>query len=95
MDIVALAVAAAVAGLALYFALSSVLSATAYFLAGLLTAEVLQLAIIVGPAYGIGILAGTQAFGLASESTFRWLCFGLIACAALVGLPLFDFLRSS
>jgi uncharacterized membrane protein YfcA len=83
------------ANLVVYFALSSVLSATAYFFAGLLTFEVLKLAAIVALAYGLGIFVGARAFGMASESTFRWISFGLIACAAIVGLPLLDFLRSS
>ncbi|RYE55568.1 MAG: sulfite exporter TauE/SafE family protein, partial [Hyphomicrobiales bacterium] len=59
----------------------------------LLTVQVLTLALAVGPAYGLGVLAGSRLFGFASEQTFRWICFGLIACAALVSLPLFDAMR--
>jgi uncharacterized membrane protein YfcA len=79
--------------LVLYFAVSSVISAGSYLYAGLLTLQVLSLAFAVGPAYGLGLLAGSRLFGLASEQTFRWICLGLIACAALISLPLFDQMR--
>lgn len=79
--------------LVLYFAVSSVITAVSYIFAGLLTLQVLALAIVTGPAYGAGLYLGARLFGLASEKTFRWICFGLIAAAALVGLPLFDALR--
>jgi uncharacterized membrane protein YfcA len=81
------------ANLVFYFAVSSAISAVSYLLAGLLTLQVLAFACIVGPAYGLGLFAGSKLFGRASEKTFRWICFGLIACAALISLPLFDALR--
>lgn len=81
------------ANLVLYFAVSTVISTISYCLAGLLTLQVISIALIVGPAYGLGVLSGSRLFGLASERTFRWICFGLIASAALVSLPLFDQLR--
>ena len=82
------------ANLVLYFAVSSVISAGSYLLAGLFTAQVLLLALVAGPGYGLGLFLGSRLFGLASELTFRWICFGLIACAALISLPLFDHLRT-
>lgn len=81
------------ANLVLYFALSSVISAISYLVAGLLSLQVLVLALVVGPAYGLGLVLGSRLFGLASEKTFRWICFALIAAAALASLPLFDGLR--
>lgn len=81
------------ANLVLYFAVASVISATSYVLAGLLSWQVLVLAFVVGPAYGLGLLFGSRLFGLASEQTFRRICFILIGMAALVSLPLFDGLR--
>jgi len=81
------------ANLVLYFAVSGLISAASYLLAGLLTPELLLLALIAGPAYGAGLFLGSRLFGLASETTFRWICFALIACSALVSLPLFDALR--
>jgi hypothetical protein len=40
--------------------------------------------------FGIGLWLGSRMFGLASEETFRRICYALIALAALVSLPLFD-----
>jgi uncharacterized membrane protein YfcA len=81
------------ANLVLYFAVSTVISATSYFLAGFLTLQALLLSLIAGPAYGLGLFFGSRLFGRASEATFRRICFALIACAALISLPLFDGLR--
>ena len=81
------------ANLVLYFAVSSVISATSYLFAGLLSLQVLLLACVIGPTYGLGLFIGSRLFGRASETTFRWICFGLIAGAALVSLPIFDGMR--
>lgn len=81
------------ANLVLYFALASVISAIAYVAGGILTVEVFAIFIVAGPAYGIGLAAGAHVFGLASEATFRRICFLLIGLAALIGMPLFDALR--
>lgn len=81
------------ANLVLYFALGTVLSATSYIVTGLLTLEVLMIALIAGPAYGIGLSAGSRMFGIASETTFRRICFTLIGSAAIIGMPLLDGLR--
>ncbi|WP_117190735.1 sulfite exporter TauE/SafE family protein [Rhizobium terrae] len=81
------------ANLILYFALSTVISAVSYLISGILTAEVLLIALVAGPGYGIGLFFGSRLFGVASEVTFRRICFTLIAMAALFGLPLFDTLR--
>jgi uncharacterized protein len=81
------------ANLVLYFAVSSIISATSYLLAGILSLQVLLLACVIGPAYGLGLFVGSKLFGRASEATFRWICFALIACAGAISLPLFDSLR--
>lgn len=81
------------ANLVLYFALSTVISTVSYIVGSLLTLEVLAMALIAGPGYALGLFAGSQLFGFASEITFRRICFLLIAMAAVVGLPLFDALR--
>lgn len=81
------------ANLVLYFALATVLSATSYVVGGILTPEVLMISAMAGPGYGIGLWAGSRMFGLASEATFRRICFTLIASAAILGLPLLDGLR--
>jgi uncharacterized protein len=81
------------ASLVLYFALASVLSVTSYLFGGILTAEVLLISLAAGPVYGIGLAAGSRMFGIASEVTFRRICFTLIAAAAIIGLPLLDGIR--
>lgn len=81
------------ANLVLYFALASVLSAASYLIGGILTIEVLLIALIAGPGYGIGLFFGSRMFGIASETTFRRICFTLIGAAAIIGLPLLDGLR--
>ncbi len=81
------------ANLILYFALASVLSATSYIIGGILTLDVLLIALIAGPVYGIGLFFGSRMFGIASETTFRRICFVLIGAAAIIGLPLLDGLR--
>jgi uncharacterized membrane protein YfcA len=78
------------ANLVFYFALSTILSAISYIAGGILTTEVLAIALLVGPGYGIGLFLGSRLFGFASERTFRRICFSLIAAAAVIGLPLFD-----
>lgn len=78
------------ANIVLYFAISTVFTIAAYFVGDLLTISVLGLAIVTGPLYGLGLLIGSRIFGLASEETFRRVCYGLIAGAALVGLPILD-----
>ena len=38
----------------------------------------------------VGLCLASHMFGLASEETFRRICYALIALAALVSLPVFD-----
>lgn len=78
------------ASIVLYFGLSSFLSAAAYYASGLFVAQVFTVALIAGPSYGLAVFLGSKLFGLANEETFRRICLGLIAAAALLGLPLFN-----
>jgi uncharacterized membrane protein YfcA len=78
------------ANIILYFAVSDVIITAAYLAGGLLSRAILGLALVIGPAFGIGLWLGSHMFGLASEETFRRICYALIALAALVSLPLFD-----
>ena len=75
------------ANIVLYFAISSVLSIASYLAAGLLTWQSIQLSILIGPAFGLGLFAGTRLFSRANEATFRRICYGLIAASAIIGLP--------
>lgn len=82
------------ANIILYFAISAVLSAVGYVWSGLITVQILILAAVVAPLYGLGVWLGSRMFGLASERTFRHICYMMIAFAALVSMPILDdFLR--
>lgn len=78
------------ANFALYIAAGGVLAGIAYAAAGLLDAALLPPLLVAAPAYWLGIWAGARMFGLASDLTFRRICYGMIAAAALVSLPLWD-----
>jgi uncharacterized membrane protein YfcA len=78
------------ANIIVFFAASSVFTIFSYLIGGVLTTAVIGLAVLTGPAFGIGLWLGSHMFGLASEKTFRRICYALIAVAALVSLPLFD-----
>lgn len=78
------------ANIVLYFAASTVLSGIAYVVGDLLTGGVLLLAVLTFPAFAAGLWLGSRLFGRAAEATFRRACFGLIAAAAILGLPVLD-----
>jgi uncharacterized membrane protein YfcA len=78
------------ANIIIYFAAASVLTTISYLIGGVLTTAVVGLAVLTGPAFGIGLWLGSHMFGFASEETFRRICYALIALAALVSLPVFD-----
>ncbi|HMA72834.1 MAG TPA: sulfite exporter TauE/SafE family protein [Xanthobacteraceae bacterium] len=78
------------ANIVLYFAIATMISATAYLAGGLLTSSVIGLALVTGPIYALGLYAGSRIFGLASELTFRRICFVLIAVAIILSLPALD-----
>ena len=78
------------ANIVLYFAISTVITGAIYLAGGLLTPSVVGLALITGPIYGLGLYAGVRMFGLASEITFRRICFALIAAAIALSVPVLD-----
>jgi uncharacterized protein len=78
------------ANIILYFAIGDVLIVISYFVGGLWTVTVVGLAVITGPLFGLGLWIGSKLFGVASDETFRRICYALIAVSAVVGLPLFD-----
>ena len=61
-----------------------------YILNGLLVTTIIGLALVTGPAYGLGIWFGSRLFGRASEVVFRRTAYVLIALAGLIGLPILD-----
>ena len=78
------------ANILLFFGASDFFSAVSYAAAGLITMDALRFAIVVGPAYAIGVWFGASLFGRASETVFRAICYALIAAAVLFGLPALD-----
>jgi hypothetical protein len=78
------------ANIIFYFALTSLLSAIGYLWGGLFTLQILALAAIIAPIYGLGTWAGSRMFGLASETTFRRICLAMIAFATAVSMPALD-----
>lgn len=78
------------ANIILYFAVSTILTFASYLWSGLITFQIVALAVAVGPLYGLGLWLGTRMFGVASERAFRRLCFCLIAFSALASLPALD-----
>lgn len=78
------------ASIILYFAISDFLILASYLIGGLFTLQVIGLALLTAPVFGLGLWIGAHMFGLAGEATFRRVCYALIAVSALISLPLFD-----
>ncbi len=71
-----------------FFLGTGLLTAFSYLAGGLVTQQVLWLALFTGPAYGLGLWLGSHMFGLASPQTFQRVCFAMIALAVVLSLPL-------
>jgi uncharacterized membrane protein YfcA len=78
------------ANILLFFGASDVFSGVSYALSGLITSDAIRLALVVGPIYAAGVGLGAMLFGRARETTFRSVCYALIALAVITGLPLLD-----
>lgn len=84
------------ANIVLFFGASDFFSAVAYAASGLINADAIKFALVVGPVYAIGVWFGASLFGRASETVFRAICYALIGAAVIIGLPALDgVLRSS
>jgi uncharacterized protein len=79
------------ANIILYFAMTGVLSFVSYSVSGILSWDIVKLALLVGPVYGLGLFIGARMFGVASETLFRRVCYSLIALAVIISLPALDF----
>jgi len=78
------------ANIVLFFAGSDCFSVISYIAAGLINADAVRFAMLVGPVYAIGLAIGASLFGRASERIFRAICYALIAVAVIAGLPILD-----
>lgn len=73
-----------------YFAVFAAGSVLTYIAHGLLTAQVIALALMLGPMHIASMWAGGRLFGFASEQTYRRIAYGIIIVAAVASMPLFD-----
>lgn len=80
------------ANIILYFAISTCFSVVSYYFGGLFVEAVFALTVVILPSYAIGLYAGSKLFGFARESTFRTICYVLIAASAILGMPALDWL---
>lgn len=71
-----------------YLGLVTVVAGAVYWYSELFTANVLMLALVLMPVYGIALWVGAHAFRRAPEAVYRYGALILCAVAALVGLPL-------
>ena len=78
------------ANIVLFFAACDFFSLVSYLVSGLINADAVRFALLVGPVYAIGLGVGASLFGRASERIFRAICYALIALAVIVGLPILD-----
>lgn len=73
-----------------FFAVSTLIFGLVLWLNGILTGDVIALAMLLALPYGLGLLAGIRGFGLASDVTFRRIAYGVIALSVIIALPLWD-----
>jgi len=78
------------ASLISYFGLFSAGSVLTYLVHGLITAQMLALAILVGPMHVAAMWAGGKLFNLATPETYRKLAYIIIAASAIVAMPAWD-----
>ena len=78
------------ASIILYFSASTAIAVATYLAGGILNASVLGLALLMGPAYGLGLFIGARLFGIADQAFFRRICYVLIAVAIAISLPALD-----
>ena len=73
-----------------YFAISSCIGFVSYLAGGLLVPALIGLSLVTGPVYALGLYLGSHMFGLASDVTFRRVCYALIVISLTISLPVFD-----
>jgi uncharacterized protein len=73
-----------------FFAILPIVTGWFYWQNGILTAETAWMALPLCLPYGLGLLIGTKLFGHAPEHIFRRVAYAVIACAAVVAMPIID-----
>jgi hypothetical protein len=69
-----------------YWALRLIAITAAYYWFGLLTAQLVLLAVVLAPFYGVAIWAGGRLFRRASETLFRRVAFAVVGTTGLAAL---------
>lgn len=73
-----------------YFLLLDLTSCAVYWWRGLITPELLALALLLAIPFFVATAAGARYFHGASERLYRRIAYAIITASALVSLPLFD-----
>jgi len=76
-----------------YFAIQGTLSIVLYAFNGLLTAQALIVAVLMGVPFVVALAAGAYHFHGASDALYRRAAYVIIGLAGLISLPVFDALR--
>jgi uncharacterized membrane protein YfcA len=78
------------ANLMVFFLLMGFITGAAYVAQGIMTADVLALAVLLGVPFMLAMWAGARWFHGASEQAYRRAAYAIITLAALVSMPLWD-----
>jgi uncharacterized membrane protein YfcA len=78
------------ANLLTVFCLTSIATIASFAFAGMLTAEVFRVSLVLVVPYAVGSLAGTALFPLASPKSFRSIVYAMIAASMIIGMPVWD-----
>lgn len=78
------------ANLMVFFLAMNVVGCITYAMQGLITRDVVLLALCLGLPFIAAMWFGVRFFHAASEGTFRWIAYAIVALSALASLPLFD-----
>src|SRR5205085_8640830 len=78
------------ANLMVFFLLMGLITGTAYVAQGIMRADVLALALLLGVPFMLAMWVGARWFHGASEQAYRRAAYAIITLAAIVSMPLWD-----
>lgn len=78
------------ANIIVFLAWMIVVASVAYVYFGLFRVELVWQALMLAPAFGVGVLVGVYGFGRARAAHYRSVVYTLIGLAAVTGLPILD-----
>jgi uncharacterized protein len=73
-----------------FFAILPVVTGWLYWRSGILTPALAWMALPLCVPYGIALFMGARLFTVAPEKVFRRVAYGVIACAAVIAMPIID-----